>query len=275
MEIRTTKILSDELTMHVAEVGEGRPLICLHGGGPGAFGISNYRDNLAALAPGRRVILPDLPGYGASDKPELVGPRLAFFSRHVRNMMDNLGIDQADFIGNSLGGGTATKLAMDTPDRARRLILLGPAIGFPIFTPFPTEGWRHMAGYYRGAGPSVEKMRAWLNVLVANPTKITETLAQERYEASIQPDLLSAPLNEPGPKAPFEQLWAEGIGKVEHRVLLLWGRDDRVVPMESGFAAFKQLPNAEFHIFANTGHWVQFEQAEAFNRLSVEFLDRP
>ena len=275
MDLQTHTINSDGLKLHVSEIGTGPALICLHGGGPGASALSNFRGNLDALAANRRVILPDLPGYGESDKPELAGPRLAFFSKHVRAVMDALDVAQADFIGNSLGGATATKIALDTPTRVRRLVLLGPAIGFPIFSPFPTEGWRHMANYYKGEGPTREKMRAWLEVLVFDASTITDALLEERFQASIRPDVLAAPLNEPGPKAPFEPLWQQGLMTLPHPVLMLWGRDDRVVPMESGLIALKQLPKAELHVFASTGHWVQFEQREAFNRLTLEFLARP
>jgi 2-hydroxy-6-oxonona-2,4-dienedioate hydrolase/4,5:9,10-diseco-3-hydroxy-5,9,17-trioxoandrosta-1(10),2-diene-4-oate hydrolase len=268
-------IKSDGITIHVQDSGGiGFPLICLHGGGPGASGISNFSRNVDALAKIGRLILIDLPGYGESDKPELNGPRLTFFSGHVRAVMDSLDIAKADLIGNSLGGGTAAKLAIDSPDRVRRLVLLGPAVGFPIFSPFPTEGWRHMAGYYRGEGPTIEKMRAWIEVLIFDQSQVTDAIVEERFRASTRPDVLAAPLNEPGPKAPFEPIWQD-MARLAHPTMILWGRDDRVVPFESGFIAFKQMRNAELHIFSETGHWVQWEQVEAFNRITAEFLGRP
>lgn len=268
-------VYSDGMRLHVEDSGGNlAPVVMLHGGGPGASARSNYERNVKALSAVGRLILIDLPGYGRSDKPELSGPRLAFFAGHVRRVLDALSIDRADFIGNSLGGAVATKLALDTPDRVRRLVLMGPAIGFPVFGPFPTEGMRHMGGYYAGEGPTPEKMRALVNVMVHDPAGVSDDLVAERYAASTQPDVLAAPLNPPGPKAPFEQLWPE-VGRIAHPTLLLWGRDDRVVPFDSAFVVFKQLRDAELHVFAETGHWVQWERAAAFNRLAAEFLTRP
>ncbi|MFY9351045.1 MAG: alpha/beta fold hydrolase [Sphingobium sp.] len=274
LALESRYIHSSGLKLHVQDGGgDGFPIICLHGGGPGASGYSNYHRNIDALAAVGRVILIDLPGYGESDKPELEGPRLAFFSGHVRAVMDELGLAQVDLIGNSLGGGTAAKLALDTPERVRRMVLLGPPIGMPVFSPFPTEGWRHMAGYYRGEGPTKEKMRAWIEALIHDPSQVTDAIVEERFAASTRPDVLAAPLNEPGPKAPFEPIWQD-VGRIAHPTLILWGRDDRVVPYESGLMAFKQMKRAELHVFAETGHWVQWERTDAFNRLTAEFLSR-
>ena len=103
----------DGITIHYNDAGEGFPSILIHGGGPGATGWSNYRRNVDALSETGRVIVIDLPNYGRSSK---VGPQqglFGYYSRVVRSFMDTIGIERANFIGNSLGGGTSLKFAID------------------------------------------------------------------------------------------------------------------------------------------------------------------
>jgi len=169
------------LRIHYHEAGWGYPLICIHGGGPGASGWSNYQRNIGALSQHFRTILIDLPGYGRSDKKlQLEGGRFAFYAKVVRDFMDALGIQRAHFIGNSLGGGTALKFALEFPQRAHRLVLMGPAGGLSPFSPQPPEGMKVLWSYYDPPGPSLEKLRAFLEVMVYDPSQLTEELVQER-----------------------------------------------------------------------------------------------
>ncbi|HLX37960.1 MAG TPA: alpha/beta fold hydrolase, partial [Candidatus Binataceae bacterium] len=115
------------------EAGRGPTLIMIHGGGPGAGGWSNYRRNVDHFAERFRVILPDLPGFAKSDKPKIEGGILTFMAKAIKDLMDALDISRAHFVGNSLGGATTMKLAVDYPDRADRLVLMG-APGLALFT---------------------------------------------------------------------------------------------------------------------------------------------
>src|SRR5437667_7950463 len=111
-----------DLTLHYHEAGTGAPLVLLHGGGPGASAWSNWKQNLAPFAAHFRVLAVDQPGYGRSDKPVIKGGMWEFYARAVRGLLDELGLEQAHFIGNSLGGGTTLKFALDYPDRPDRLV---------------------------------------------------------------------------------------------------------------------------------------------------------
>src|SRR5882757_1059726 len=102
--------------IHYFEIGAGEPVVLIHGGGPGASGWSNYNRNVDVLvAAGFRLIIPDLPGYGQSDKPPIPGPRYTAYAGWMVGVLDRLGIGKAHFIGNSLGGGAALKVALDAP----------------------------------------------------------------------------------------------------------------------------------------------------------------
>jgi pimeloyl-ACP methyl ester carboxylesterase len=118
-------IQAGPLKLHYHEAGQGPALVMIHGGGPGAGGWSNYRRNVDHFAGHFRVILPDLPGFAKSDKPKIESGLLGFMAKAIHDLMDALDIPRANFIGNSLGGGTTLKFALDYPDRAQRLVLMG------------------------------------------------------------------------------------------------------------------------------------------------------
>jgi 4,5:9,10-diseco-3-hydroxy-5,9,17-trioxoandrosta-1(10),2-diene-4-oate hydrolase len=259
------------LKMHYHEAGRGPVLIMIHGGGPGAGGWSNYRRNVDAFGEHFRVILPDLPGFAQSDKPKVEGGLFTFLSKAIRDLMDALDIPRASFVGNSLGGGTTLQFALDTPDRAERLVLMGAAGGLPIFTPQPTEGIKHLLGYYAPPGPSMEKLRAFLNVMVYDGSQLTDELIKERYAASTQPELLANPILSPSRPPIIEPLWQK-LSTVKQKTLIVWGRDDRTVTLDGAFIMLNQMPDVQLHVFSRCGHWAQWEKAAEFNRLVIDFL---
>src|SRR5439155_19337875 len=110
----------------VAEAGRGAPVVLLHGGGPGASGLSNFSRNVDALAERFHVIVPDLPGYGRSSKGVDGSDPFGYLADTIRALLDALGIDRASLVGNSDGGPCALRLAIHTPGPVDKLLLLGP-----------------------------------------------------------------------------------------------------------------------------------------------------
>jgi pimeloyl-ACP methyl ester carboxylesterase len=256
--------------LHYHEAGRGPALIMIHGGGPGAGGWSNYRRNVDHFSERFRVILPDLPGFAKSDKPKIEGAPFSFMARAIRDLMDALDITRASFIGNSLGGATTIKFALDYPERAERIVILG-APGLAIFTPQPSEGIKHLLEYYEKPGPSMEKLRNFLNVMVYDPSQLTDQLIKERYQASIQPDLVANPIISRSSGFVPEPLWKD-VAKIKQKTLLVWGRDDRTVTLDNAWLLLNQLPDVRLHVFGKCGHWAQWEKAAEFNRLVTDFL---
>ncbi len=259
------------LKLHYHEAGKGPVLIMIHGGGPGAGGWSNYRRNIDFFAEHFRVIVPDLPGFAKSDKPKMEGGMFAFFSKSIRDLMDTLDIPRASFIGNSLGGGTTVKLALDSPDRADKLVMMGAGGSLPIFTPVPSEGIKHLISYYMPPGPSIEKLKAFLNVMVYDSSQLTEELIKERYAASTQPEILANPIFSPTRPVLPEPLW-QSLNNLRQKTLLVWGRDDRTITLDNAFIMLNQIQDVRLHVFGRCGHWAQWEKAPEFNRLVLDFL---
>ena len=144
-----------------AEAGTGPAVVLLHGGGPGASGVSNYSRNIDALAAHFRVIVPDMPGYGRSAKKLDQSDPFGGLAAAIRGLVDVLAIDTAHLIGNSYGGAAALRLALDAPQRVGRLILMGPG-GIGTTRGRPTAGLNSLFGYYGGDGPSRAKLEAFI-----------------------------------------------------------------------------------------------------------------
>jgi 4,5:9,10-diseco-3-hydroxy-5,9,17-trioxoandrosta-1(10),2-diene-4-oate hydrolase len=264
--------------LHYDEAGSGPVTVLLHGGGPGASGMSNFGPNLPVFAERFRTLVVDQPGYGKSDKPEVQGNYFTFAADALTALLDELSIEKTHLVGNSLGGGTAVRFALTHPERAGRLVLMAPGgLSLNVFAPDPTEGVKRLAEFGAPPGPSREKMAAFLRTLVFDQRLVTDELIDERYAAASEPEALRAMASMGASffdPASYEQglLWREAH-RLRHRVLLIWGREDRVNPVDGALVALKMIRRAQLHVFGGCGHWVQLEKAAEFNRLAIEFLE--
>jgi len=263
----------------VAEAGAGPAVVMLHGGGPGASGVSNYSRNIDALAQRLRVIVPDMPGYGRSTKDVDQSDPFGYLADMIRGLLDELGVETAHLIGNSYGGAAALRLALDSPHRVGKLVLMGPG-GIGTTRALPTDGLKSLLSYYGGDGPSREKLERFIRTyLVYDGASVPDELIDLRYQASIDPEVVAnPPLRRPsGPMAP-RTLWRMDLtrdSRLKHLptpTLVLWGRDDKVNRPAGGPMLLNMMPNAELLMTSHTGHWMQFERAELFNDIVTEFL---
>ncbi len=256
--------------------GDGPPVVMLHGGGPGASGVSNYSRNIDALAGSHRVIVPDMPGYGRSAKHVDHRDPFGYLADMIRGLLDEMGIATAHVIGNSYGGAAALRLALDTPHRVGKLVLMGPG-GIGTTRGLPTEGLKSLLSYYGGEGPSREKLAAFIRTyLVYDSAAVPDELIDLRYAASIDPEVVAHPPLQ-RPKG-LRTLWRMDLTRdtrlrhLNNPTLVLWGRDDKVNRPSGGPLLLNLMPNAELVMTSHTGHWMQWERAELFNQLVTEFL---
>ncbi len=262
--------------IHLHEFGAGPPVLMLHGGGPGASGLSNYARNIDALATRFRVLVPDLPGYGGSSKGVNSEDPFGDLAAAMLALLDALGIDRVHVVGNSLGGACALRMALEQPGRVDRLVLMGPG-GIGISQAAPTEGLKRLLGYYAGEGPTLEKLRTFIcEDLVFDGSRIPEAVLRERFEASIDPEVLaSPPLRAPKDLEAFRRLdflLDPRLPALAHRTLVLWGTADRVNPATGAMALQARMPACDAYLFSRTGHWVQWERADEFNAVVTAFL---
>jgi 2-hydroxy-6-oxonona-2,4-dienedioate hydrolase/4,5:9,10-diseco-3-hydroxy-5,9,17-trioxoandrosta-1(10),2-diene-4-oate hydrolase len=265
-------VQAGDVRIHYHEAGSGPTLVAIHGGAPGAFGWGNFGRNMDALSQHFRTIIVDLPGYGKSNKPPVTGGTFGFHARIFSDMFDSLNIDKAHVIGMAMGGGVATMMALNYPERIDRLVLVSSAGGPILFQPQPSEGSKIMAGYYGGEGPTRAKMRKYLEVMVYDKSLITEELITERYEASIDPQIVAqATEGRAGVRPVLEPVWKD-LDRIRAETLVVWGRDNRLRSYDSALFMLNQIPDVQVHIFGRTGLWVPWERSEEFNRLVIGFL---
>jgi 2-hydroxy-6-oxonona-2,4-dienedioate hydrolase/4,5:9,10-diseco-3-hydroxy-5,9,17-trioxoandrosta-1(10),2-diene-4-oate hydrolase len=273
-EIQSRSVEFDGLKIHYDELGSGPALIFVHGGGPGSSGLSNFSRNMAAFADRYRVIAIDLPGYGQSTKLKITEPLWGYYARVLAGFIDVLGLGKAHLVGNSLGGAASLMTALEYPQKVDRLVLMGPGGGYSLFEKQPSDGIRSLVTFYAPPGPSLERLREFLNYLVYDPSDVPENLLQERLERSLDPETAEFMPLRLGPNmAPITDLWRERLDRLPHQTLIIWGREDRVNPMDQGLIFMRQIPNARFLVMPKCGHWVQWEKAEEFNRTVAAFLE--
>jgi 4,5:9,10-diseco-3-hydroxy-5,9,17-trioxoandrosta-1(10),2-diene-4-oate hydrolase len=272
--------LPSGLRLHMHEAGDraNATVVLLHGGGPGASAWSNFGRTLGALSDRFHVLAVDQPGFGRSTKPTEFDRQFFTYSADaLAELLEQLDIAKAHLVGNSLGGGTAVRFALNHPERAGRLVLMAPGgLGLNVFAADPTEGIKKLYKFAAPPGPSREKLADFLRTLVFDQSMITDELVEERYQYAADPETLDAmsamgaSFARPGA---YEEsmLWRDAY-RLRQRVLLVWGREDRVNPIDGAFVALKLIQRAQLHVFGGCGHWAMLEKFDEFNRLTANFL---
>jgi pimeloyl-ACP methyl ester carboxylesterase len=259
------------IATHYHDVGDGDPVLLLHGSGPGVSAWANWQHNIPALAERFRVIAPDIVGFGYTDRPADVYYSLETWVGHIWAFLDALGIERISLVGNSLGGRIGLAMAGQRPGRLDKMVLMGaPGVGMTL-----TPGLKALREYQ----PSEANMRAMLvDCFAVDPSIITDELVRDRYEASVAPgafeayrDMFFSDRHAGGELGITE----DQVRAVRTRTLLLHGREDKVVPVEVAWNMVHLLPDADLAVFARCGHWTQIERAADFNRLVDGFLAAP
>ncbi|MHC5348802.1 alpha/beta fold hydrolase [Metapseudomonas furukawaii] len=259
--------LPDGLRLHYLDTGAGEPVVFIHGSGPGASGQSNFKQNYPVFADaGYRAIVPDLPGYGASDKPETTYS-LDFFVDALRGVLDALDIGRCVLVGNSLGGAIALKLALDAPQRVSRLVLMAPG-GLMEKEQYylQMEGIQKMAAAFAGGELNdAEGMRRLLALQLFDASLISdETVAERVAVVRQQPRCVLGTMQVPN--------LASRLGELSCPILGFWGMDDRFCPSSGAQTMMERCRDIRFVLLSECGHWVMVEHRALFNRTCLDFL---
>ncbi|WP_334046575.1 alpha/beta fold hydrolase [Burkholderia cepacia] len=263
------RIVAGGIDTNYHDVGDGPPVLLIHGSGPGVTAYANWRLTMPALARQFRVIAPDMAGFGETERPAGYRYSMAHWVDHALGLLDALDVERAHVVGNSFGGALALALAIRAPERVGKLVLMGAAgTRFTL-----TEGLDAVWGYT----PSIANMRALLDIFAFDRTLVNDELAKLRHDASVRPGYRDAFANMfPAPR----QRWVDALASDEtqlraltHDTLIVHGREDRVIPLESSLKLTEWLPNAQLHVFGRCGHWTQIEHAARFNRLVIDHFN--
>jgi pimeloyl-ACP methyl ester carboxylesterase len=258
----------DGLPIRYVSAGEGPSMVLLHGAGDNAL---DWQWVMPTLAATHQVYAPDLPGSPESARPAAdYSP--AFFERFAAGFLDALGIGRATFVGNSLGGLIALRLALSEPARVRALVLvdsagLGRAVN-PAFTSVNVPGlgeaaipfWRTPVGAYQ---------RAWgrTALLFAHPTTVPREWLAEQCRLARSPGYLEAHLTAlralVSPLGQREVL-VDRLGLLEMPTLVVWGERDRVFPRSQAKRAASRLREGSLVLIPNCGHMPHVECPDRF-----------
>jgi 4,5:9,10-diseco-3-hydroxy-5,9,17-trioxoandrosta-1(10),2-diene-4-oate hydrolase len=266
IEITPRLVEAGDTTLALTESGDGFPLVWLHGSGPGATGMSNFRGNLPSFQDYRNLVF-DHPRFGSSSRPSIEGPLIAHSGQRILAALDALGIEGFSLVGNSFGGGSAAWIAATVPQRVRDLVLMAPG----GLTPKTVHGHADMPygiqliGKAMTEGVDHDLMQEFVSAMVYDQGNVTEALVDERLTAALK--------NNPEIEGiPNMGDISEMLPSITARTLIIWGREDKFLLPSWSLLWLEAINDAELHIFPRCGHWAQYEQLESFNRLTREFL---
>ncbi|MGZ5356162.1 MAG: alpha/beta fold hydrolase [Solirubrobacterales bacterium] len=255
------------------EAGDGDPVICVHGLGATK---ASFLPTVAALADHYRVIAMDLPGFGDSEKPLGAAYDAPYFAHAVAALLDELEIERAHLIGNSMGGRVAIEMGLLRPERTEKVALLSPALAW-----LRSRRWRWL----------LQAPLPMLGLIQPAPRVITEPIVRnlvpggkDGWSAAGVDEFLRSFLTPRGRVAFYEAarniyldephgeqgLWTR-MAEMSPETLFIWGRHDQLVPIAFMKHVERALPAAR-HLELNCGHVPQFEAAKETHRAISEFF---
>lgn len=256
------------IRMHYLEYGDrgGHPVVFLHGSGPGNSSWANFRLNKDAFAgAGFRVLMPDMIGFGYSDKPLDQGDyTLQLFCDTLMAGLAAMGVQKCSFVGNSLGGGVAIQIALDNPDFVGSLILMGPGCLEEQGAYWTMPGIAKMMEANK-AGMSKETQGDVMRLFTYDPVHVTEELIDMRWAvAQNQPKEVLTTMKTPELGSRMRELTCP--------ILTFWGANDEFMPPQGKEKCLRANEQSRFIEINACGHWVMIEHARMFNATSIDFL---
>jgi len=253
---------------------KGSTVLLIHGiGGALEDWILNAND----LAKHHRVYALDLVGSGHSDKPS-VSYSFSYMAQFVKDFMEAENIDSASLIGHSLGGGVSLQFSIQFPDKVEKLVLVNSAgLGKKV-----TLLLRLLTLPIIGkllARPSRKRTANFLKECVNDSTLITDELIEFGYSLAALPGAQDSLLsivrtlgNIRGMREDVLRSIVDNLATIIAPTFILWGQQDRILPVAYAHVAEKKIPNVQLHIFDPCGHFPQLERPEEFNSLVLKFL---
>ena len=262
--------------IHWAELGcasAAPPVVLLHGLNNSCLSWSQVAP---LLATDRRVLMPDLPGHGRSERPN-VGYELDWYARIMAGWLEAVGIEKADIVGHSFGGGVAQMLLLHCSERIRRLVLvaaggLGKGVGWWLRLASLPHVVEHLGQPFMALGTRLALRDARDGLTgedIAELSRLNSQAGSARAFARSVRDVVDWR----GQRRNFLHRMAE-VKKIP-AVLVLWGDRDDLIPIDQGLAFADLLKGTVFRNFEGCGHYLHNEQPHVFARMVLDFLDDP
>ncbi|MCZ4316890.1 alpha/beta hydrolase [Comamonadaceae bacterium G21597-S1] len=262
-------IIAAGIRTNYHDMGEGPAMVLLHGSGAGVTGWENWHGVMPDLARHFRVLVPDIVGFGFTERPAGTSYSIKLWVNHLLGFLDALGLERSIIVGNSFGGALGLALAIRNAHRVSRLVLMGTPAGT-----FEQRAAMARAWYFE---PSLANMEELLKTFPHDPSFVTEEMVRQRHEVARLAGGMEAyrklfPEPEPGGQSrQVKGIPVDDLRNITTPILALHGRHDARVPLECGIRIATECPNADLRIFANCGHWVQIERRADFLFETIRF----
>ena len=262
--------------VNYVEMGEGPPVVFVHGLS-GCW--QNWLENIPHFARRHRAIAVDLAGFGHSELPQ-EEISIPGYGRFMDAFLGEIGVERGALIGNSMGGFVSAETAITHPGRVDKLVLVSAA-GGPRLQERNTTNGNHVVRGARLFSPLAAAAFARRSELVRRP-RLRRALLWKvaRHPELLRPELcyeVASGASKPGfmnaLQAIFDYDFGERIPEIECPTLIVWGRNDEIVPVDDAYEYARLIPGARMEIFEDTGHLPMLERPARFNRMVEEFLE--
>jgi 2-hydroxy-6-oxonona-2,4-dienedioate hydrolase len=269
-------VAAGDRTYHVITMGDGPPVVFLHGGGPGCSAWTDFGPVAPLFARQRRCHLVDLLQYGKSDKRPVEGPRWSYLAASMVDLLDALGEERVDLVCNSWGGTIAIALAAEHPGRVRSLVVTG---SMPVFygplAPLPEGGRRGRNArdaYFGGEGPTPEKMRHLITTLEwYDGALIPDETVQRRYEQSVDDGEMHLAAQSDDLRGEWQDL-EDHLGRILCRALFCWGMHDAFLTPDYPLMLARMVRHGQLYVMDRASHHLQEERPWDYYSMVAGFL---
>ncbi len=251
----------DSVKTTYLSAGSGSTVICLHGAGAG--GVTWY-PSIGAIAKNFHVLVPDIVGYGESDKPNAAYDR-PYFSSWLKGFLSEMKIPKAHIVGLSQGGAIALQFAIDNPEMVDKLVLVDSA-GLGAKVSF----WPLLGMVWMNSFPSAMANRFNAPYILHKPENRDPN--HGHYSVAVIKYAGGKNAFKQGRGSAVSKIAEESLQQIKNDTLIIWGKDDKLFSEEHGERAAKIIPNATFHSIPAAGHLPLMDQPEIFNKILTEFL---
>jgi pimeloyl-ACP methyl ester carboxylesterase len=256
------------------------PVLLLHGGGYDSASLS-YRLSIGPISRYHRVIAPDWPGYGESDKPK-VRYSTEYYVDLLSHLMEALGLEKASLVGSSMGGAICLGFSLRWPQRVEKLVLvdshgLGKEVPGGVTSYLVVRLPLLNKVVWALLGRSRRMIRWSLQTVFHQPKAVTSSLVDEIFQAAKKPGVGLAwrtwQRNEIGWSG-LHTNFVDRLHTLAVPTLILHGAEDRYVPVSWAQRAHNMIRDSQLYIFQQCGHWLTREKPAEFDRAVLEFLAR-
>ncbi len=256
----------NDFHMYYEDMGKGTPVVFIHGMGGDT---KEWALVIPELSKEIRCIAVDLRGHGQSDKP-YQPYKQSLFAKDVATLLDQLGINSAYFCGFSMGGYVILKAALNHPNKVRGLILLGSAPYIPEHTVKVAGEWAEIL-LNSGLEAFVEAQVEYVfhPIFRRRHEKVVNIFRESKR---IPPSETPGRINKGSQIEPID--FRKKLKEIKAPTLIVHGREDRIVPVESAELMHKQIPNSELAIFPFCGHVIIMEHPKFFVDLLLYFIEK-